>query len=469
MERKEFLRSIQTCRGKLNRAELIKNLVFSFCVGAGVGILFQIVAFVVPFYWANCYSLLALLIGALTAIIISFCKRKSLYQAALYMDSFGFRERIVTAYEHLDEEGEMVGLQRKDAMKQLQAHKERIKVPLLKSWKAPSIMCLLLLTMVVMMFIPSEMKKQAAELHMVREEAKEKEQELEEVLEDMEELAQESLTPEQLAALQEMMESLQSSMQEYQNAESMEMVGTANQKLDYKYDNMQQQLVDMSALMQSGANISPQSIQAMQKMAERLQELGENPGMNGMPSLAGNQGQNGEQTGDDRNGNGTGDKQNQGQNSTESGQTGENNNGQGQNHGNTPNGNGQGQGTENGQSGGTGNGQGQGQGNGQSQGNGPGNGEGSGNGRGEGSSSTPHDYVSIPNEIMDGGNLTGVANGHEDSDFFRTQNGLSWEGNHVSHEAVIGSYEQNAYEGIAAGRYPSGMEEVIKEYFASFN
>lgn len=453
MERKEFLRSIQTCRGKLNRAELIKNLVFSFCVGAGVGILFQIVAFVVPFYWANCYSLMALVVGALTAIIISFCKRKSLYQAALYMDSFGFRERIVTAYEHLDEEGEMVGLQREDAMKQLQAHKERIKVPLLKSRKALSIMCLLLLTMVVMMFIPSEMKKQAAELHMVREEAKEKEQELEEVLEEMEELAQESLTPEQLAALQEMMESLQSSMQEYQNAESMEMVETANQKLDYKYDNMQQQLADMSALMQSGANISPQSIQAMQEMAERLQELGENPGMNGTPSLAGNQGQNGEQSGNDQNG--------------------ENSNGQEQNQGNSPNGNGQGQGTENGQGGGAGNGQGQGQGNGQGngqgQGNSPGNGAGGGNGRGEGSASTPHDYVSIPNEIMDSGNLTGVANGHEDSDFFRTQNGFSWEGNHVSHEAVIGSYEQNAYEGIAAGKYPSGMEEVIKEYFASFN
>ena len=70
---------------------------------------------------------------------------------------------------------------------------------------------------------------------------------------------------------------------------------------------------------------------------------------------------------------------------------------------------------------------------------------------------------------MDAGNLNGSANGHENSDFFRTQNGISWEGNHVSHEAVMGTYEQKAYEGIAAGRYPSGMEEVIKEYFASFN
>ncbi len=53
--------------------------------------------------------------------------------------------------------------------------------------------------------------------------------------------------------------------------------------------------------------------------------------------------------------------------------------------------------------------------------------------------------------------------------YFRAQNGLSWEGTHMSQEAVLGSYEQKAYEGIAAGRYPSGMEEVIKEYFSSFN
>lgn len=77
--------------------------------------------------------------------------------------------------------------------------------------------------------------------------------------------------------------------------------------------------------------------------------------------------------------------------------------------------------------------------------------------------------MSVPNAIADSGNLLGNAAGHDTSEYFFGQNGLSWEGEHISHEAVIGSYEQNAYEGIAAGRYPSGMEDVIKEYFASFN
>ena len=463
MEKKEFLRSIKACGKKLNIAEAAKNLVFSLSVGAAMGILFQIVAFCTYFYRANICSLLALLIAVLTALLISVLHRKTLYQAALYMDSFGFQERIVTAYEHLDEEGELVELQRRDAMNKLQAGRERIQVPLLKDWKAPAIMCLLLVTMVSLMFVPSEMKQRAKELHAVREEAETKEEELEEVLDTMEELTRETLTPEQLAALQEMMESLQSSMQEYQNAESMEMVETANQKLDYKYDNMQQQLTDMAALMQSGANISPQSIEAMQQMAEKMQELGSSGLQEGATSLVDNQGQDGQQSGDGQDGNNGGNQQNQGQNPGQNGQTGN----QQSNSQNGQNSNSQSQGNSNGQ--GQGQGNGQSQGNSQGQGNGSGQGEGSGSGRGEGSGSAPHDYVSIPNKIMDTGNLNGNANSHENSDYFRTQNGLSWEGNHVSHEAVIGSYEKNAYEGIAAGKYPSGMEDVIKDYFASFN
>ena len=71
--------------------------------------------------------------------------------------------------------------------------------------------------------------------------------------------------------------------------------------------------------------------------------------------------------------------------------------------------------------------------------------------------------------MADSGNLSGNVGGHETSEYFRAQNGLNWEGAHTSYEEVIGSYEQNAYEGIAAQRYPSGMEDIIKEYFAGFN
>jgi hypothetical protein len=34
---------------------------------------------------------------------------------------------------------------------------------------------------------------------------------------------------------------------------------------------------------------------------------------------------------------------------------------------------------------------------------------------------------------------------------------------------VIGNYTKDAYDGISSGKYPSGMEDVIKDYFENLN
>ncbi len=39
----------------------------------------------------------------------------------------------------------------------------------------------------------------------------------------------------------------------------------------------------------------------------------------------------------------------------------------------------------------------------------------------------------------------------------------------MDYNSVIGEYTDNAYEGIARGRYPSGMESVIRDYFENLN
>ncbi len=465
MERREFLREIQKCQRKLNQACGLKLLVFALGVGAGVGILFQVIALLVPFYYANHYCVVAVCLGILVALVAAYLKRSSMKQAALVMDSFGFQERIVTAYEHLEEEGRLLQLQREDAMRHLAANRERIQIPVMPQWKKLAGTFVLFVVMVGLSFVPAKTKEQAIQLHQVQEEAREKEKEIEEVLEEMEALEQqEALTPEQLAALREMMESLQSSMTEYQQAISQEMLATANEKLEYKYSDMSSQLANLAASLQSGATASAATAEAMQNMANQLQQ------MSGNQSLASNQNNNGGQSG--QNGQ-SGNNQNTGQNNQQgNGQSGQNGqSGNGQNSQSGQNGNGQGNGSGSGQNGQNGNGQGNGSGNGQGQGTGnsQGTGQGSGAGRGEGNSNTMHDYVSIPNAIMESGNLTGTAQNHENSDFFRTQNGLAWEGTHVSYDTVIGEYEQNAYEGISTGQYPSGMENVIKDYFASFN
>lgn len=444
MEQNEFLKIIKTYRRRLNMAEFLKILLFALCVGAGAGIVLQAAAFITPIYYVNLYAIMALLLAVLAAVAGAFVKRINMEQAALVMDRFGFAERIVTAYENLAREGDLIVLQREDAIEKLRAHQDRIRIPLMPPFRKIFLLLGMLALVAGLAFVPSVTKERASEQQSVKKEAKEKTQELEELVETLEELAQEeALTPEQQAQLQEMIESLESSLSEYRQAVSSQMLAAASQKLDYKYQNMADQMSSLAQSLQNGASVSAASLEAMQEMAQQLQKMGGQQLAQNGQNGNGNNGQNGQ-----------GENGQNGQN----GQNGNGNNGQ-----NGQNGNGQGGQGQNGQSG-QGNGQdGDGQG---GQGNGDGNG---GNGRGTGSSDNAHDYVSVPNAIADSENLTGNAGNHDDSDFFRAQNGLSWEGEHISHEAVIGSYEQNAYEGISAGKYPSGMEDIIKEYFASFN
>ena len=444
MDRKEFLGIIREYRRKLNTAGFLKTLVFALSVGCGAGILLQAVSFITPLYYVNVYSVIAVFLAVAAAAVVSLKRRSTMEHTALVMDGYGFKERIVTAYEHLEKEDAIYVLQRRDAMEQLKMHRDRIRISLIPDRKKALLPMLLLAVMIILAFVPSSVRDRAEELHRIRQDAREKEEEIEEVIEELEKLeeqGQEALTPEQLAAMQEMMESLKSSMSEYRKVSSADALQAAGEKLSYKYDNMSGMLSELAQSVQSGASVSAMSAESMQAMADKLQQMSGNNSA-GQNDLASGQDQNGQ--------NGS----NNGQGGSQSGQ------GNGQGNGNAgQSGQGSGSGGQNGQ------GQG-GQGNGH---NGNAGGNSTGPGRGTGTANNAHDYVSIPNDISDSGKLTGNAVDHDGSEYYRAQNGLSWEGEHVSYEAVIGSYEQNAYEGIASGRYPDGMENVIKDYFASFN
>ena len=458
MEQKEFLKRINECRRRLNLAGFLNKAVFALCVGAGAGILFQAVALITPLYYANLYTGLALLLAVIAAVAASCVKRIGMKQAALAMDGFGFGERIITAYEHLGEDGVLIKLQREDAMRKLDANKEKIRIPLLPSWKKNVVFLGLSAILIGLALTPSVAKDRAIELHKIREEARDKAEEIEDAVEELKQLMQEDLAPEQQASIQEMIESLESSISEFQQASSTEAMSAAGDKLNYKYNDVSSQLSELAKSLENGAEVSAVTAQSMQAMAKKMQE------MSGMESSGGNSlAYNNQGSGDGQGGeSGQGGENNQNGGDSQNG-----NNGQDDGAGQNGQGSGDGQGSEDDQSGGDGSGGENGQGsNGQGSGSSDG---GSGSGRGTGGSDTPHDYVSVPNDIADSENLTGSSVDHDASEFFRAPNGLSWEGEHISHEAVIGSYEQNAYEGIAAGKYPSGMEDVIKEYFSSFN
>lgn len=454
MEQRAFVKIIQSFQRRMNIASVLHKSVAALSIGAIAGILFQAAALVVPFYYASLYSGLALAVSLLTALVIAYVKRISIEQAALVMDSFGFDERIVTAYGCLGQEGVLVELQREDAINQLAKHQDRIRIVLLPSWKKSVLLLGFLTVMAGLALLPSAVKERARELHEVRKEAREQMKELEELAGSLEELVQDEISQEQKSALQEMIGSLEASQTEFEQADSAKMLSAASNKLEYKYTMMGSELEEFAKRMRDGAAASAMTAESMQVLAERMQELsGMQPAKdNAMQTSSNQNGQNGSQSG--QNGGGSQTEQNgQGSNTNQSGQ-----NGGGSQTGQNGSQNGQGSNTS--QSGSQ---------SGQNAGGSQNRDSTQGSGRGAGSNAVPHDYVSIPNDIADSGNLTGNTVNHEASEYFRAQNGLGWEGTHTTYESVIGSYEQKAYEGIAAGQYPSGMEEVIKQYFSSFN
>lgn len=471
---------IRRCKRKMNLAKLIDRGILCTAAGGIPGICCELASLLVPFYHVHLAAALCFGAGLLAGAGYAVYRRADMKQAASRLDSFGLKERMLTAYENLDKEDTFAGLQREDAFTHYEQVRGRIKIPLLPDKRHILALVVSAAAVIGMSFIPSPVRDQAKLRHQVQKQAAEEYEELEKLLDALQDVDMESLTEQQKAQLQELVDTMELSREELAKADSRESLFAAAGRLDYKYQQAAQSLEQLAGQIESPDMAGLAGAEAFAKAAAAQN----NPpaASPGTPSGSAGNG-NGGEDGDNGSGDGNGDGENNaggengqdgGNNSgDESSQNGKNGSGDGsaQNGNNNGSGNGSGEDGENGS--GNGNGQGNGNGSGNGQGNGNGNGQGGGNGsgggRGTGSSDAAHDYVSIPNATGDDASLTGNKNGAQDSDYYRQQNGLAWEGDHVDYSSVIGEYTDSAYEGIANGKYPSGMESVIRDYFENLN
>lgn len=455
MDSREYLiQQIKACRRKLNTAKIIDCGIFFAAAGGIPAMICELASLVWQFYYVHLAAGLCFGAGLLAGVGYALYRRADMKQAAGRLDAFGLKERMITAYEQMESENEFALLQRQDALAHYNRIRGQIRIPLRPDTRHILALLLSLALVIGLGFLPSPVRDQARLHHQVQEQAKEEQEELEKLVDALEGVDMDSLSEEQRAQLQEMLDAMKLSQEELAKTNSWESLASAMERLDYKYEQTAQSLASLaSQLSDPGAA----GIAGAEALAKALAEQnGSQLAASGTPS-AGSGEENGNGESGDGNG-GSGDQEGQGDGNGQSGQNGSNSNGQN---------NGSGQGSGNGQ--GNGNGQGSGNGSGQGQGNG-GSGSGNGgNGRGTGSSDAVHDYVSIPNAVADDASLTGNKNGDQDSDYFRQQNGLAWEGEHVDYSSVIGEYTDSAYEGIANGKYPSGMESVIRDYFENLN
>ncbi len=457
-ERKELLQAIRRSRRKLNIAKLIDTCVFCLAYAGVAAIVLEAVSLWIPFYYVHLCVGIVIGIALIVGIIYAVIKRTSMREAAQQIDTFGLKERVQTAYEQMADESPLAGMQRHDAAEQLQKKLDakQIRIRLLPSRRHLAAAFLSLAVAAALAFVPSQARELANTRHAIHQEAKEKQKELSELADAIEKMDTSELTDEQKARLAKLKEALDRSMQELARADSKEALDAAQSKLGFKYEQTSQSLMELAdALSKDGKA-------ALEQIAEMARAAAE---ANGQSSAQGNS-KSGTQSASNGSASGT-----PGTSNGNTGNTGDGSGENGQNSGNSSNGNSSNGNNSDGNNSGSGDGSGNGSGtgNGSGSGNGNGNGNGSGSGRGTGSGGGRHDYVSVPNATGNDDNLTGNKTGNENGDSYRAQNGMVWEGDHVSLDSVISDYTKDAYEGLSSGKYPSGMEDVIKDYFKNLS
>lgn len=471
---KYLLEQIRMCRRKLNMAKLLDLGILYAAAGGIAGILCEFFSLIHSFYYADLAAAFCFAAGLLAGVCRAFAKRADMKQAAGKLDSFGLQERMLTAYENMDKKDEISQLQRQDTFDCYERLREQIKIPVWPDKRHVLALFLSVAAVVLMSFLPSAARDQAFLRHQVKEQAKEERKELEEFLETLDDVDMESLTEEQRTKLQELLDTMELSREELSKADSWESLSGATQRLDYKYGQAAQSLERLAGQIAHPEAAGVASAEAFAKAAANQSGQQTASSGTGSGSSGRDDGHNGDGTSsgeadgeDGKNGSGEGDGSDNGNGSGGGDGQGSGNGSGGGDGKDGGNGSGGGNGQDSGNSSGGGNGQGSGSGSGE--GSGQGNGNGSGSGRGEGHSDAAHDYVSVPGEMGDDASLTGNKNGDRNSDYYREQNGLAWEGDHVEYSAVIGEYTDSAYEGIANGKYPEGMESVIRDYFEQLN
>lgn len=444
-DRTYLLKEIHACQRKLLLARVFSYSLRGLAAGGIAAACLEFAAVFVPFYAVHQFACAALLAGVLCGCFLAWRRRPDRKAAAHCLDGFGLQERVLTAYENREKDTAIAVRQRADAAQCLKKQRDRIRIRIRPKVKEAAASVLALCLIAVLAMVPSQAKKDAAERHAVAVEAKELAKELADVQEQLKKTDTDILSEEQREELQQLQESLARSEEELKQADSAKELETAKQTLAYKYEQ--------AAAYTGTELLAKEAADSLQNGSETGTESADGKGSESV-SGKNTDGSDGS-TGNGGNGSGKA-------NASGNGDGSESGSGNG-------NGNDSGSGDGNGSGSGDGNGNGSGSGDGNGSGSGNGNGTGSGSGRGTGSSQTGHDYVSVPNALGDDESIASQKGDSDDSDYEKAQNGLAWTGDHVSLDSVIGSYTKKAYEGLESGKYPSGMEDVIRTYFESLN
>lgn len=495
MDQEKQLRSfMKRLHRRVITQHLLRCLMRCLPFGMLCGALLELISCVRPWYGVHFYAALAVAASAATALIRGVLRAPSMKKAALLLDETGLKERTVTALELIGQENPFAALQREDALRHLEGLNLRERLPYRHSAKRWLALLLSLVLCLIPAALPTASKDEALSRHQVEETAKE---EIEKLEDQLSELDRETLSSEEYEEYAALLRELQ---QEFQGVTTQEELAQVTERAEYKLSSVTEQSApgqpeegksqlqreaakaqelldriqenaDESALSAEQLQELQEALEALaesttdQALQERLQEAASQLQAGGISSdtLAAAQAtlstmtQSAAQTAD---------------NSSQNGESGNGQNGaagSGQSDGSSQGGNGSGSGNgQDGSSGGSGGGNGGQNGSGSQGGSGSGSGTGWNYGGKDGTQkggTYDGELVSVPTETGQDENLTGQA-GEGASYTAKGGDSLTWSGNQIAFQQVLGSYSDQAVQKVQGSNYPGSVQDVVKSYFA---
>lgn len=525
---KELIRIVRRVRDRLHTAAIINNMIRGAAAALCLGIAVIIAARFIPIY--NVYLNILELVGAavLAAFLFSAFKTPKDTYAALKVDSFGLKERTVTALELVGNQSTFAMLEKNDALEHLRNMNYKKKIPL-KPNKRYLLICLILtVDLALSGFIPNPMAGRAEDLHKLKTKISEQQKKADKLA--LKVKSNPKLSEEQKKELEKKLTELKQELKTAKDEKEInKALSRAEKKLEYiknKYtpgedlnkiadalskNEMTKALADMikkgdekafkANIKKMAEELKKLSPEEKQKLADELSKLAQEIKNNSELSKAfaelAKKLASGE-LGDISNELSELDQSiselmenesirnaiseltkelgnsNTSQSSGQQGQQGQDSSGH-QGQGNTPGGNGQpGQGNQPG-----GNGQGGGQGGGAGSGTNMGNENqtpippvSSGINKKDGSQKKDGEYEKIFTPQTLGGegetsNLNGSKGTGGTTEQIITDKSHTVRGSSVPYNQVVGQYKDKAMESMNTSDIPPGMKDMVKEYFTS--
>ena len=224
---------VKNARKRLCKIKFYKGLLLFLIIGLSLWGLMQLISLIVPFYSATIIGIILCAVTLVVGIIITVVRYPSMKEAALKLDSKGFKERVTTSMELRGKKDIFSTMQKNDTLEKTAGISMRKIFPMKINKLLFLFLFLSSMFVLTTAMIPAKTKEIAIENHILEEEKKTAEEELEELVAEIKETH--DLSVEDIEKLDEMLDEAKEELKESENSTEVDKVKERFENKIYDY------------------------------------------------------------------------------------------------------------------------------------------------------------------------------------------------------------------------------------------